>query len=320
MYRRILAPFLGAAVLAGMAIGCHDLPVETDVTNGFPMEKLDIESGDITPEVEYHLSDIGFDRQAQNDILDASVGSRRDRAVDRDRGNSDNPPVRGNGGRSDHARDDAASIFRRALASLELNERQIAAIEDCYEEYRTCIESARSRARAAREGYYETLRATADRIRNAVREGSLTREEARRLMHQAITEYRTSVLELHRALKAAEAECIAFLKDCIESVLTPEQLRLFNHLISNARDGGDDRGGDRGDDNGGDDNGRGDDRGGDRGDRGGDDNGGDDNGDDDNGRGDDRGGDRGDRGGDDDSGDDEGDDNGRDSVRVGRGG
>lgn len=306
MYSKFLAPFLGALAVAGLTVGCQDLPVETDGTSGFPLEKLDVVTGDASPEVEFHVREFGFDRAESDKIVNGSV---RDRGANIRAGRGDRDvPVRGNDGRSDHARDDAAAVFRRALASLDLTERQIAAIGDCYERYRACIESARNRARAAREGHYGTFRTTVARIRNAAAEGTITREEARRHMIEAIHEYRGAVLALHRALRGTEAECVASLRDCIEAALTREQIARFRELIERAHDNGGDRDGDGTGDNGRD----GDHADGDRGgDRGGDNSGGDNGRDGDHVDGD-RGGDRG--------GDDSGDDRRRDSVRNGRGG
>ncbi len=228
-----LSSLFGALLVFGLFQGCHDSPVGTETSdNIFPSDKLSLTSEDM-PEVEFYASENGIEISEVVTPRDLH-GSARSRDG---RGNQS-----GNQGREHDGREHAgpAQLFMRILATLDLNERQQTAIARCFEAHEACVESATTRARSVRTELHDRLVAKITRVRNAVEDGSLTRQEGHRLIVEALKEYRKSAIELSKKYHEALRACATDLRECVEGFLTPEQLRRFRALLDQASDHADD--------------------------------------------------------------------------------
>ena len=224
-------------ILVGVLLlhGCTDLPTGTEEqSEQFPSEKISLD-GENLAEIEFYAS--------QNDILVTEIitpGNGRENSGKglRDRGDRQDGLQRGDQGRGRPGAGPVQSTLR-ALGALELTERQRLAVAGCLEAYEACVQSATTRARAVRSELHEDLVNKITRIRNAVADDNLGREEARALLIAALREYRESAILLSQRYRDALRTCITDLRECVEGVLTPEQLRKFRDLLEKPG-GGDD--------------------------------------------------------------------------------
>lgn len=130
--------------------------------------------------------------------------------------------------------------FMDMLRHLNLTEEQQAAIKELQAAHHDCVSAALAELRAAEKEIITAARAEAEAIKAQVKEGTLTREEAR-------TQLRAINQRVREALKAlpGREEARAAMKICdetfiagVKEILTEEQLVKFERWLASRKGGG----------------------------------------------------------------------------------
>ena len=120
--------------------------------------------------------------------------------------------------------------YGRIIGQLNLTPAQDSLIRRCFNEWRECTQDAAARYRNARQALKDSLIADLREIHAAVEAGTLTREEARALINRLLESYRTQGRQLEAAYRQAIGDCQQAFERCIRSILTEEQIAIWERL------------------------------------------------------------------------------------------
>ena len=120
--------------------------------------------------------------------------------------------------------------FRTAIDSLNLTAEQDSLIALCFQQARACGIDAQQAFLAARRAIDAEMRPALDAIRDQVKAGTMTREEARTAIDSIKASYADRVEEMNSTFKAAIAACRSSLDSCVRGHLTAEQLVIWEEL------------------------------------------------------------------------------------------
>jgi len=132
------------------------------------------------------------------------------------------------GRRPDVKRDDLRGI----LPCLQLTAEQKTALEPLMTAHRDCVKAALDAHKAATQPVRTRLQELGKSLRDQVKAGTITREEAATQMKAAQEAAKAETQAADDALKAALEACKARLYEQIVGLLTPEQLTIWNNWIT----------------------------------------------------------------------------------------
>ncbi len=122
----------------------------------------------------------------------------------------------------------------RILKQLNLTDEQKEQVRTFLQEYRDCVKNAMMTLRQSERQIIEQANQERLQIRERLQNGEITKEEAYQLMRQLNERLRQALMN-----NPVRQEVIQMLKDCystlidnIKSILTPEQLQLFEELLA----------------------------------------------------------------------------------------
>jgi len=135
----------------------------------------------------------------------------------------------GRDGKPDRRGDRLKEIFRM----LQLTEAQIVELKTFFPPYKDCMAPAVEQFREAAAIYIRAANIERDAIIAQVRAGEITREEARDLLHELNRETRNLIANDPECAAAREAmcDCKEALFNSISSILTEDQLTIWNRWI-----------------------------------------------------------------------------------------
>lgn len=122
--------------------------------------------------------------------------------------------------------------WHHIVKKLDLTDEQKEAIKHCFQAYRECAQADRETYRAARTARFMALKEDIAPIKAAYDAGSITKEEAKAHIEPLLADYREDVKALNEILRNQLIECLAALRECVGSNLTPEQLAIWMELTS----------------------------------------------------------------------------------------
>ncbi len=247
---------IGALAVLALLAACSDAVVDSNdqgtVTTDDPYEVLKLDYDEVDGAA---MDEVDVAASEMEDLLLNRVDRKDDRPNDRGR-QDDKRPSDGRDRADDHRRphdrgpkDHLHHVsYSRIIRALELTDEQTESVKLCFEDLRECVSSANTRYVAAVKEQTEELRNAVERLRTAVDNGDMTPEEAREVLKGLVDDYRASVKELTEAYREAVKACHEAFEACVESILTPEQLEIWNEWKASREDhggrGGDDDGGD----------------------------------------------------------------------------
>ncbi|HRK58837.1 MAG TPA: hypothetical protein PLI74_04285, partial [Candidatus Kapabacteria bacterium] len=133
-----------------------------------------------------------------------------------------------NGRRPDVRRDDLRAI----LPCLQLTAEQRTGLETLMTAHRDCVKSALDAHKAATQPLRARLQELGKSLREQVKAGTITREDAAAQMRAAQEAVKAQMKAADEALKAALEACKTRLYTQIAGLLTPEQLRIWNNWLA----------------------------------------------------------------------------------------
>lgn len=133
-----------------------------------------------------------------------------------------------NGRRPDVRRDDLRAI----LPCLQLTAEQRTELETLMSAHRDCVKSALDAHKAATQPIRARLQELGKSLREQVKAGTITREDAAAQMRAAQEAVKAEMKAADEALKAALEACKTRLYTQIAGLLTPEQLRIWNNWLA----------------------------------------------------------------------------------------
>lgn len=117
------------------------------------------------------------------------------------------------------------------VKGLGLTPEQDAAVRACFNTYQECVMSAKHRYADARKPLQDAYQTAMDRVRNGVKDGSITPEDGRKLVDSLNKNLRAQIGTLLPAYNAAVKACTDDLYKCVESQLTADQLGRWRVIM-----------------------------------------------------------------------------------------
>jgi len=137
--------------------------------------------------------------------------------------------------------------FNDLLRALKLTPEQEVAVRRLLASHNDCVKSAFESLRAAEKSIIEAARAESEAIKQQVKDGTLTREEARVKLRELSKRTKEALRNLPGRLdaRAAIKACDDAFLEGLKGILTPDQLAILQRWV-NARSGKPQDGGPRG--------------------------------------------------------------------------
>jgi polyhydroxyalkanoate synthesis regulator phasin len=146
--------------------------------------------------------------------------------------------------------------FGRLIAALNLTPDQKAQVERLLAAHKDCATAALDRLKSAERAILNRAKSAQEEIKASAEAGKITREEARRKIHDLNKAAREAIKNLpeREAARAALKACDDAFLARLSSILDEKQKGILDTFVKNrdARNGGGPRGGDKGGDKGGD--------------------------------------------------------------------
>lgn len=120
--------------------------------------------------------------------------------------------------------------YRNAASQLGLSAEQDALFRTSMAGLRDCAGDAAATYRTAREAAIAPYKSSIDAIREAVKAGTMTREEAKTQLDSIRTAFEAAIAPLNEELRASVAACRSTFEAAVEAMLTAEQLALWQTL------------------------------------------------------------------------------------------
>lgn len=120
--------------------------------------------------------------------------------------------------------------YRTAASQLGLSGEQDALFRTYISDLRECAGDAAATYRTAREAAIAPYKSAIDAIREAVKAGTMTREEAKTQLDSIRTAFEAAIAPLNEGLRASVAACRSTFEAAVEAMLTAEQLALWGTL------------------------------------------------------------------------------------------
>jgi hypothetical protein len=220
----------------GLFVGCSDTSItgstDQQTTSSDPYEYLKVDPAEFTDFSEIPSADQVFTEEFFSVVHQDSDDNNHGRPPHGDprggrhgRGPGDNGHGRDFGGLK-------RGSYERIIAQLGLSEEQAADVRDCFKAKRTCDSTAAAEYRTARKAAMDAMHDDMAEIRAQVEDGTMTRDEARAAIHELQLAYRADVQGLLSTLNAAMAACRATFEECVEAILTADQLAIWERLTA----------------------------------------------------------------------------------------
>jgi hypothetical protein len=230
---------LGMSIMAmafGLFVGCSDTSItgstDQQTTSSDPYEYLKVDPAEFTDFSEIPTADQVFTEEffavVHHDSSDTNHGRPPfgdPRGGRHGRGPGDNGHGRDFGGLK-------RGSYQRIIAQLGLSDEQKASIRLCFEAKRSCDSTSASEYRAARKTAMNAMHDAMAEIRAQAEAGTITKEQARAAIAELQQSYRAEVQGLLTTLNAALAACRASFEECVEAILTADQLAIWERLTA----------------------------------------------------------------------------------------